>query len=284
MPARNLTSLELSGSLWILFVIDTLLIAAPGYVINDIFDQKADIVNKPEKQFIGDDKLSLPTAWIYYACLVILGFGIAFYIAHQIDKILLLLIYPFAVILLFLYSKYFKKWPLLGNLVVSAFCAFVPAIIWYAEADMVESLLSIDPDRYHLITNVFTAYIVFAFLSTLVREIVKDIEDIEGDKKSMYNTLPIQLGIERANVVALFFCVLLILSYGLWFVGYTNSQLMVIGGAVLIVLMLPTFMILRQIYKAKLQVDYTRISKRLKYLMITSLFIFLCIPFIIKLI
>jgi len=274
--------MELSGNLWILFVIDTILIAAGGYVINDIFDQHADRLNKPEKLYIGEGNISILSAWVYYILLVLVGFGIAFYIAFQIDKLLLVAIYPFAVVLLFLYSKYFKKLPLLGNLIVSIFCAFVPAIIWYAEFDMVESLSDSDPENYTLITNIFVAYIVFAFLSTLVREIIKDIEDIEGDKKSMYKTFPIQMGVEKANVVALFFCILLLLSYGLWFAGYSSNQLILIGSVIIVTLILPTAMILKQIYNAKSQNDFTLISKRLKYLMIASLFIFLCIPFILK--
>jgi len=273
--------MELEGNLWILFVIDTILIAAAGYVINDIFDQKADSTNKPNKIFIGEGMISPLSGWVYYFLLVLIGFGIAFYIAYRIDKLLLLSIYPIAVGLLFLYSSYFKRLPLLGNLVVSIFCAFVPAIIWYAEFDMVESLKSVDLMQYNLIVNVFVAYITFAFLSTLVREIVKDVEDIEGDWNSNYRTLPIYAGQERANVVALFFSVFLLLSYGLWFVGYDGKSLYIIGGIVLIGLILPTMVIIRLIYRAKSQSDYSLISKRLKYLMIGSLFIFLCILFII---
>ncbi len=282
MPARKITSMELDGNLWILFVMDTILIAAGGYVVNDILDQKADIYNKPEKQFIGKNGITPFAAWVYYSILALIGFGIAFYIALRIDKLLLLSIYPFAVGLLLLYSLYFKRMPLLGNLVVSIFCAFVPAIIWYAEFDMINSLFSIDNVSYKMIVNVFIAYIVFAFLSTLVREIIKDIEDFEGDRKSLYNTLPIRAGKERANVVALFFSILLLLSYGFWFVGYTGNKLIVIGLMVLFGLILPTVVIIYQIHMAKLQNDYSLISKRLKYLMISSLFLFLCIPYILK--
>lgn len=284
MPTRKVTSMELDGNLWILFVVDTVLIAAGGYVINDILDQKADEMNKPERQFVGESGISLSVAWVYYFALVLVGFGIAFFIASRIDKLLLLSIYPAAVGLLFLYSRYFKRMPLLGNLVVSLFCAFVPAIIWYAESDMVNSLLAIDIGKYNLIVNVFIAYIGFAFFSSLVREIIKDIEDVEGDRLSQYNTLPINVGVQRANVIALFFCILLILSYGFWFIGYTGNQSLIIGLVVTFGLITPTVFILIQIYRAKLQSDYTLISKRLKYLMISSLFIFLCIPFILKII
>ncbi|MEM9547304.1 MAG: geranylgeranylglycerol-phosphate geranylgeranyltransferase [Bacteroidota bacterium] len=283
LPLRGLTPLELDGYLWILFVLDTMLIAAGGYIINDIADIRADEINKPEKLFIGKGKLSLPRAWVYYIVLVVFGFAIAFYIAWKIEKMLLLSIYPVAVLLLYLYSFYFKRMPLLGNLVVSIFCAFVPAIIWYAEYDMVESIQSINNDYYTMVVNVFIAYIVFAFVSTLVREIIKDIEDVEGDLASDFSTLPIVLGKERARVVALFFSIFLLFSYGLWFRLNSEANLYVFSCIVLVGLILPTMSIIRQIYRAKQQADYSSISKRLKYLMIASLFIFLCIPYISKL-
>ena len=90
LPVRKTATLELEGNLWILFVIDTVLIAAAGYVINDIFDQGADKLNKPGKQYIGEGRLSAFRAWVYYIGLVFLGFAIAFYIAYQIDKMMLL--------------------------------------------------------------------------------------------------------------------------------------------------------------------------------------------------
>ena len=270
--------------LWILFVIDTLLIAAAGYVINDIMDKEADVQNKPDLQFIGDHGISKKSAWIYYALLVFIGFVIAFYIAYKIEKLALLSIYPFAVICLFLYSTNFKRKPLLGNIVVSIFCAFVPAIIWYAEFDSLRVLEKIDYEQYFTTVRIFIAYILFAFFSTMVREIIKDIEDVEGDKLASYRTLPIVAGIDRANVFSLFFCVVLICSYGLWFVGSTLNQQLLLGSLVTVFLIVPTLFILKQIYSAKHRVDYSRISKRLKYLMVVSLFIFLCIPLILDII
>lgn len=282
MPAKGLTPLELDGNLWLLFVLDTVLIAAGGYVINDIMDLDADVVNKPKKLFIGPGKISKTKAVVYYAILTLVGLIIAYYIASAIDKILLLSIYPFAVGMLYFYSSHLKRMPLVGNLVVSIFCAFVPAIILYAEWDMIEALRAIDPARYDMIVHTFVAYIVFAFLSTMVRELVKDMEDIEGDRSSGYRTLPIVFGKERANVIALFWALILLLSFALWFVGFEGRQIWIMSIAVASGLIMPTAYILRMIYKAKSREHYAAISKTLKILMIASLFIFLCIPFILK--
>ncbi|MDF1697773.1 MAG: geranylgeranylglycerol-phosphate geranylgeranyltransferase [Saprospiraceae bacterium] len=284
LPAKESVSIELDGYLWILFVLDTVLIAASGYVINDILDGEADAQNKPERHYIGHHGMSRSAAWIYYIALVIVGFLIALFIAYSIDKILLLSIYPFVVTSLYLYSKIFKRMPLIGNIVVSLFCAFVPAIIWYAEFDTIQAMAEIDLFRKEIVERVFIAYILFAFFSTMVREIIKDIEDVEGDRIANYKTLPVVAGVDRANVFALFFCMLLIGSYWIWLVGYTTTQLILLSVIVGIGLVVPTLLILRKIYRAKKKHEYTAISKRLKYLMVVSLFIFLCIPFVIHII
>ena len=274
-------NVELDDRLWLLFIIDTVLIAAAGYVINDLMDQKADAFNKPNKVYIGIGKIPPVGGWIYYGVLVLVGFGLAFYIANAIGKMHLLVIYPVAVCLLFLYSYSFKKLPLIGNLVVSIFCAFVPGIIWYAEFDVINSFEFQHNIIRQLVDQYFPAYITFAFLSTFVREIIKDIEDVQGDMKSSYRTLPVVAGISRSNVIALFFSILLFLSYGLWiFNQQTHIKTPLILPPLLLGLVIPTGYIIYSIYRAKSTADYSNISKMLKYLMIVSLFIFLCIPYI----
>jgi 4-hydroxybenzoate polyprenyltransferase len=262
-------------------VVDTVLIAAGGYIVNDLMDQKADTFNKPEKIYIGKGKITPLIGWVYYSIVVLAGLGIAYYIADNIDKLHLLTIYPVAVGLLLLYSSHLKRLPLLGNLIVSIFCAFVPGIIWYAEHEMLNYFVSIPNYRYNLLMHLFPAYISFAFLSTFVREIIKDIEDMDGDMKSSYQTLPIAAGVERAKVIAFFLGIVLLGSYGFWFIGFPNSSMVLLGSIIIISLILPTIYILRRIYHAKSKHEFTSISKMLKYLMIVSLFLFLCIPFIL---
>ena len=278
--AKSSENMVLDGSLWYLFVIDTILIAAGGYVVNDLLDKKADAINKPSKVYVGKNKISATRGWIYYVIIVFTGFILALYIALAIHKLHLLLIYPFAVVLLFLYSWRLKRLPLLGNLVVSIFCAFVPGIIWYAEMEMINAFSNSENKFYELIIHLFPVYISFAFLSTMVREIIKDIEDMDGDMKSNFKTLPITAGPERAKIMAFFFGILLISSYVFWFMGFSTNSEIYIALIVAAVLILPTGYILAGIYRARSVADYSRISKMLKYLMIVSLFIFLCIPYI----
>lgn len=280
--SKDIIDVELDNHLWMWFIVDTVLIAASGYVVNDLMDQKADAFNKPNKLYIGPGKISSQSGWIYYVVLILAGFGIAYFIADSIEKIHLLVIYPIAVGLLFLYSYKFKKLPLLGNLVVSIFCAFVPGIIWFAEYDMINSFEMYSNTIRELVDHFFPAYITFAFLSTFVREIIKDIEDVNGDMKSSYKTLPIVVGVYRSRLIALFFCVLLFCSYILWFFPYNEISNYILIPLFSFFMIVPTGYIIVAIYKAKSTSNYSAISKMLKFLMIVSLFIFLCIPYIIK--
>ncbi len=277
-PLVGDSNIVLDGSLWWLFIIDTVLIAAAGYVVNDIYDQEADKLNKPKKQFIKEDGLDVRAGWIYYWSLVILGFIVAYFIADQIEKIHLLVIYPISTMLLFLYSRSFKKMPLIGNVVVAVFCAFVPGIILYAEWSFLSDLKLTDITGYNECVGLFTAYIVFAFLSTMVREIVKDIEDIEGDKAVGYKTLPIITNPTFAKWTSLFFGILLLASYSLWIFPYYGSMASLLILPFASFMALVTIVILYLILKASEKDHFTQISKWLKILMIISLFIFLCIP------
>ncbi len=264
-----------TGLIW-LFILDTVLIAAGGYIINDIKDIHTDRINKVTKTYLGPDKISLKTAWYYYAFIVVTGGIIAYYIAVSIGKPLLLIIYPIAVIMLYFYSTRWKMRPLTGNIVVSLFCAFVPGIIWYAESDGMSTLHDQSPSWVLL----FGAYILFGFLITLVREIVKDLEDIEGDKYAGHRTLPIAVGPERAKSLAVFTAILLISSYGFWLLalwraGYIYSLVLVI-----LCVLLPTLYVITILSSSRTKADFSRISQYLKVIMLVSLIVFITIVFL----
>jgi len=263
----------LDGPLIILFVSVTVLIAAGSYIINDIKDSSADQINKPEKCFVGDGKLGIRSTYTYYLAISISGALVAAYIAFSIEKPALFLIYPLAVFLLFMYSHSWKRRPLSGNIVVATFCAFVPGIIWYAESEGMALLQIANPH----IALIFAMYMLFGFLATLVREIIKDIEDIEGDKAVGYSTFPISAGTERAKMLAIFTTVMLTASYGLWILALVRLEARFSLGGLAVIVILPTLYILSKINKATLKKDYTDISKYCKYLLLASLLIFIAI-------
>ncbi|MBK6950389.1 MAG: UbiA family prenyltransferase [Haliscomenobacter sp.] len=158
----------------------TLLLTAGGYIINDIEDEKTDLANRPDRVIVGK-RISRQVAIWLYALASISGFLLALFIAFQVQKVKLLFLYPLALGILYWYSKTGQKLPLIGNLVISLFCAGVAGIIWAAEWPGLHALRAAAPQAYHQVGALFIWYSIFAFLSNLYREMVKDIEDAHGD-------------------------------------------------------------------------------------------------------
>lgn len=253
-----------------LLIFSTVCIAAGGYIINDILDLEIDQINKPEKTIIGN-QISIKNAhWLYWGS-ILLGFFISIYLAIKTNNLPLLSLYPIAVFLLFLYSKYFKKSVLIGNIIVSVFCAFVAGIIWVAERNSFLTFQTKNPEEADYLQLVLLIYLGFAFLATMFREIVKDLEDQEGDRIGNCRTLPIVAGIKTAKIVVFFFgiallIILLYLCQVLWqMVNYWAL------GFIILAVFLPLFYSFYLLWKAKEQSDFHRISQLAKGIMLMGL-------------
>ena len=192
---------------FILLVLATILIAAGGYVINDYFDQKADAVNKPEKRIAGE-KIHNNLLLRYYRVLTILGIMLGLSLAILVNYWLLGLVFPAVAAMLWSYSSRYQKTVLAGNVMIAMMSAMVILIEWLFEffALKAEPVLFVEVfkqlNSIHVIVFAFT---LFAFFVTLIREIVKDIEDMEGDKQQGFKTLVIVSGVAKAKNVALAF-------------------------------------------------------------------------------
>lgn len=253
-----------------LLVFTTILIAAGGYVINDLLDYESDLINKPEQVFVNR-VFPKKSVWLIYWVVVLAGFAIAWYLAGYVKNIALVLIYPAAVFLLFFYSKKLKKLPFWGNVVVAVFCAFVAGVVLFAER---ENFFKMD-EQGRVVKVLFGSYLVFAFLSTLLREIVKDIEDMEGDKEYGLRTLPIRFGEKTAKKWAIGIGGLLLFSllvFGQWLLrvgkyGALVFMVLTVGLALLTTM--------RSIVNASAKADYSKASFLAKILMISGLVLLL---------
>jgi len=253
-----------------LLVISTLIIAAGGYIINDIVDYQIDVINKPDKVLINR-KISMPTAYRLYYSLSLLGFIISLYLAFYVENVPLVLIYPAAVLLLWSYSVQFKQRVLIGNIIVSIFCAFVAGVVWFAERHTFTALWKEAPSIAEQVQFILTFYLIFAFLSTMFREIIKDMEDVKGDELLNCRTLPLVLGIKTGKGVAAFFGVSLLafltyLAQELW---EDNDLLQLLF--VLIAIVLPLLVALLLLVKAALAKEFHRLSILAKFIMLTGL-------------
>ena len=180
------------------YLIALILIVAGGYIINDIYDIETDKINKKENQIIGNS-ISSKSAFNYYYLLNFIGVLFGFYIALSIGKIAFGFIFIFFAFSLWRYSKQHKTSFATGNFQVAFLTAL--SIINLILFDLVP--IGINNENGSLmISKIIIFYAGFSFITTLIREIVKDIEDLDGDQKINAKTLAITYGLKKSkNIV-----------------------------------------------------------------------------------
>jgi len=236
----------------LLLILPAMLTAAAGYVINDIFDTFTDSINKPERVTVGKTITKLQ-AWVLYAVLAIISLLISWRFSFTYFNINISI-----TLLLALYALKFKALPLIGNLFV-ALCsaAVVASCLLIASFETRSGMLN------------FTGYILFAFFTSLIREIVKDLQDIEGDKAAGYHTYPILMGERGAKVFLYVLLGMQILLSGLysvlaWGIGMRTSAL-IMG-----LITLSLFYFINHVANAKHKEAYLESSKLMKYIMVVG--------------
>jgi 4-hydroxybenzoate polyprenyltransferase len=263
-----------------LLLFSTLLIAAAGYIINDYFDTKADRINKPEKVFVGRT-ISRRWALMLHVAFSSIGALMAIYLAWHCGNLKLSLIPLFSILALWVYSAKLKKQLLAGNLIIAFLAALVPILTALFEFKN-GALLSLEimnlnaPETGSKLLKegmvVISAYALFAFLSNLVREIVKDIEDMDGDEMQGGRTLPIVLGETQARYIAMSLVVFSIVVLGLILKNLWIYELpglfWYLSGAVL----LPWIALLILLGKAREKKHYSYASLMCKVVIVTGLF------------
>ena len=192
-------SVTLSNLDFLLLVLSTVCIAAAGNVINDIYDVEIDKINKPTKVLVGK-KISEKRANNLFLFLNIIGVGIGFYLSNSIDKPMFSALFILISALLFLYASYLKSILLVGNFIVSTLVAL--SLIIVGLFDLLPAINFLNQESQSFAFRIVLDYAFFAFYINFMREIVKDIQDINGDKNGGKNTLPIAIGRKRASYIA----------------------------------------------------------------------------------
>jgi 4-hydroxybenzoate polyprenyltransferase len=238
-------------------------IAAGGYVINDYFDLNIDLVNKPEKLVV--DKI-IRRRWVIIWHLVLSGAGLlcSFVVSWQTGLWWIVIINFFCICLLFLYSISLKRKLLSGNVLISLLTAWVILILCLIEVQRGGILAG-------KIFRLGFLYAGFAFVTSLVREVVKDLEDMEGDAKHGCRTAPIVWGITAAKIyTAVWITVLLGLLLILQFYVLQYGWYIAIGYALLL-LVAPLVWLLRGLREASSPADYHRLSSVIKAVMLAGI-------------
>jgi len=280
LPSSMFT-LQLSLFQFSILVLSVVLIAAGGNIVNDIYDQETDEINKPNKKIIGNH-FSEMTAWIMFVSLTGLGLALGYYLTNFIllenDFLSLHLI---SVVLLFVYSSKLKKTPLIGNISIALLAAFIPLtllafeypLLTYAYPTVIEFNLQYglpNPFQYMFDWCFYLAF--FAFITTLIRELIKDMEDIEGDQQTKAKTLAVKVGIEKtkkAAIVLSIVTIVLVLVTAFKFSIFERNRMFVVGYQLLTVVGIIVYSITK-LQKAQNKEDFHLISNLWKVIMLAG--------------
>jgi 4-hydroxybenzoate polyprenyltransferase len=255
--------LSLSDIQYGLLVLSTVLLAAGGYVINDIFDQDTDAENKPNATLVGKS-ISEGNAYYIYIGLTLTGVAIGMYLSNVIQKPGFVSIFIFIAALLYYYASTLKQMLLIGNIVVASLLSFSVLIIGFF--DLYPAVYDGNEARMSLLFSVLKDYAIFAFILNFIREIVKDLEDVNGDYNQGMKTLPIVLGISRTSkvVFGLFFIPIGILSY-YTYKNIIDNSLFLAAMYTLIFIIAPLLFCAIQMWSAKTKNHFHLVSVILKW-------------------
>jgi 4-hydroxybenzoate polyprenyltransferase len=263
---------QLNTMQFFLLVLSTIALAASGYIINDYFDRKLDLVNRPGKVIVGRF-ISRRYAMFFHVLFTAVGILAGAYLAHSIHRLSLTIVFIFAAIVLWFYSTTYKRQLLVGNILISLLVGIVPFIVLLFEFPLLAK-------RYQLYTLAsginfdfllfwILSYAGFAFLLNLVREIIKDLEDFEGDYIFGRKTIPIVWGvtIARRIVVALIIIMIMPILYLLFF--HRNDRISV--AYILLLIVTPLILLAFGTSWANSKEQYHTLSRIAKGIMFSGL-------------
>ena len=276
---KNNSFPSLTPPLFWLMVFSSVVIAAAGYIINDYFDLNIDRVNKPDK-LVVEKIIKRRWAILWHLILSFTGFIISTWVCFKIldwHTITVAGINLLCIIALWLYSTTYKRKLLIGNILISLLTAWTILMLflinvrsWFMVSIRYQTM-----HRYEIASAKLFKYAIvyaaFAFIISLVREVIKDMEDMEGDEKYGCKTMPIVWGIPATKVFTAVWLIVLIgalivlqfytLHLGWWWsVAYS-----------VITIIVPLLWILQKLYKAQVAKDYHQLSTVVKLVMLAGI-------------
>ena len=258
-------------NLFTISLLSTLLIAAAGYIINDYFDVKTDKINRPNTVVI-DVVIKRRWAMILHILLNAIGLVLGLYLALKCHNLKLVLFQILSILLLWFYSTHFKKQLLVGNIVVSLLTAAIPMMPmvydYYLTGEINPMISMIIGSFLNTLVIIVLGYSSFAFLTSFAREVVKDMEDYEGDIKTGGKTMPIVWGIITSKVVTFFTIIITIGLLLLACLKFHKDQHNVAVYYILGLVILPLIILLIQTIKATTSKDFKLASLLLKFTML----------------
>jgi 4-hydroxybenzoate polyprenyltransferase len=263
-----------------LLVLSTVLIAAAGYVINNIYDVATDSINKPNDVVIGKG-ISETAGYNIYIVLNIIGVSIGFYLSNIIMRPGFATLFILIASLLYFYSTSLKQIMVLGNFIVALLLAFSVLII--GVFDLFPATTVENRAQMASLFSILTDYALFAFMINFIREIIKDIEDVNGDYNQGMNTLPIAIGNSRAAKIALGLAVIPFILTLLYIDKYfVENNLLIVTIYAFAFVLAPLLYFIVKIFTAKSQKDFHHLSTVLKLILLFGILSILVITLNIK--
>ena len=245
-PEKRALSVLLDFNLFIIVIVSSLTIAS-GYIINNFYDSEKDLINRPNKSQL-DRLVSQKTKLKVYFTVNFIVFLLSFFVSFRA-----VLFFSTYIFLIWFYSHKLKKMAIVGNM-TAAFLAVLPffAILLY----------------YKNIYPQIFAHANFLFLLLIIREIIKDLENIKGDIANDYQTIPVMFGESTAKKIITLLTVLTIIPIyflvEIFEVGYMDIYFYVS----LIILIF----FLQKLWKSNSKPDYLKLHNMLKFLVVSGVF------------
>lgn len=251
-----------------LLVFSSVCIAAAGYIINDYFDLNIDRINKPKK-LVVEKIIGRRWAIIWHFFLSMSGIAIGFYLDFSTKATLVGMSNMICASCLFIYSISLKRKMLWGNVLISLLTAWVVLVVTWCEARFFfqRGTLLNTPK----IARITMLYAGFAFIISLIREVVKDMEDVEGDRRYGCRTMPIVWGMNASKIFAAVWIVILMVMLGVVQVYVLQFHWWFSALYCVIFIIVPLIRIFTQLLKAQSAEDFHKLSSLIKLVMFTGI-------------
>lgn len=245
-PEKRALDVILDFNLFIIVLASSLTIAS-GYIINNFYDSKKDLINRPNKSML-DRLVSQKTKLQVYFTVNFIVAALALFVSFRA-----VLFYSTYIFLIWFYSHKLKKYPIIGNLTASllAVLPFFAILLYYK----------------NLYPEIF-AHATFLFLLLLIREMIKDLENIKGDIANDYQTIPVKFGEEFAKktitALTIFTLVPIYFLVDVYDVGYMDIYFYIS------MIVLIFFLVL--LWKSHSKLQYLQLHNTLKFLIVSGVF------------
>ncbi|RLD58872.1 MAG: hypothetical protein DRJ01_12025 [Bacteroidetes bacterium] len=255
-----------------LYVLSMVFLAAAGYVINDYFDRRIDLINRPDSVVVGKS-IDRRYAMALHTVLNFFAIVISIYLSYKTHIYFVAFEYFIITGLFWFYSTTYKRQFIIGNILVSLMTALATLQVVFFDLILLNRHYAQVLNQYHtnfyLILTWILCFAFFAFITNLIREIVKDCEDYDGDKSCKRKTIPIVWGQKTAKLIVVILSAITSAALIYLYIVYLNDT--ITFWYFLITLLIPLFYMVLKTIKAQNKKDYHFISQFIKLIMFAGI-------------